>query len=119
MLATSRTFVAAGETLPPSSAGEVAPSYGDGGVTSHNTAAAHDPSAPDYGGISPSRTPRRGGKSDRSSTAQLSFEQSRGVIFFSAAYLPATSLTSGTRSASSPVYQSEITFHSLPSHWWT
>ena len=70
---------------------------------SNDMAAAHDPSAPGYGGTSPSRTPRRGGRSDGSSSGQLSFEQSRGVIFFSTAYLPATSLTSGASTLSSPV----------------
>src|SRR6516164_8513610 len=48
--------------------------------------------------------------------AQLSFAQSRGLIFFSAAYFVETSLTSGSMSASSAVYQSEMTFQPLPSH---
>ena len=40
--------------LLPSEAGEVSPSYGDGGVMSSGTE-AHDPSAPDYGGTSHTR----------------------------------------------------------------
>ena len=32
--------------LPARQRGEVAPSYGDGGVMGHNTTVAHDPSAP-------------------------------------------------------------------------
>src|SRR5882757_11145709 len=64
--------------------------------------------------------PRLRGKVARSAgRGQLSFEQSRGVIFFSVAYLDAVSLTSGAMTASSAVYQSEMTFHFLPSHWWT
>ena len=48
--------------------------------------------------------------------SQPSFEQSRAVIFFSAAYLAAVSLTIGATTLSSAVYQSEITFQALPSH---
>src|SRR5262245_37063713 len=44
------------------------------------------------------------------------FEQSRGVIFFSAAYLADTSSTIGPVTVSSAVYQPEMTFHALPSH---
>src|SRR5436190_4413938 len=116
MLATSMTLTGAAKPFPPPSAGEVAPSYGDGGVMSRNRTVAHDPSAPGYGGTSPSRNPRRGGKRDQSPTAQLSFEQSRAVIFFSAAYFSAVDLTSGSMMVSSAVNQSEITFHFLPSH---
>jgi hypothetical protein len=39
--------------VPPHSNGEVAPSYGDGGVISPNTPAAHDPSVADYRATSP------------------------------------------------------------------
>src|SRR5437660_12554896 len=116
MLATSRTLPGAAKSFPPPSAGEVAPSNGDGGVMSRNGTAAHDPSAPGYGGASPSRDPRRGGKRDQSPTAQLSFEQSRAVIFFSVAYFSAVDLTSGSMIESSAVNQSEMTFHFLPSH---
>ena len=45
--------------------------------------------------------------------AQLSLEQSRGVIFFSAAYLADTSLTSGSVISWLAVYQSEMIFHCL------
>src|SRR5439155_11724702 len=38
--------------FPPPSSGEVAPSYGVGGVMGIG-AKTHDPSAPDYGGTSP------------------------------------------------------------------
>jgi hypothetical protein len=47
---------------------------------------------------------------------QFSFEQSRGTIFLSTAYLAEASSTSGSITVSSAVYQSEITFHALPSH---
>jgi hypothetical protein len=47
---------------------------------------------------------------------QSSFEQSRGLIFFSAAYFADTSMTIGSVKVSSAVYQPEITFHILPSH---
>jgi len=50
------------------------------------------------------------------SADQLSLEQSRGVIRFSAAYFAAISLTIGSVTLSSAVYQSEMTFHALPSH---
>src|SRR4051812_13566552 len=92
------------------------PSYGEGRVGESNgrilapilTAAL--PSGP------AGPLPRFDGGGD---LAQLSLAQSRAVIFFSVAYLAAVSLTSGRRMPSSPVYQSEITFHCLPSHWWT
>ena len=51
--------------------------------------------------------------------ALLSLEQSRGVIFFSAAYLAETSFTSGSVISWFAVYQSEMIFHALPSHCWT
>src|SRR6266403_459784 len=47
---------------------------------------------------------------------QLSFEQSRGWIFFSAAYFAETSSTSGSVMDWLAVYQSEMTFQPLPSH---
>jgi hypothetical protein len=47
---------------------------------------------------------------------QLSLEQSRGVMRFSAAYFAAISLTIGSVTVSSAVYQSEITFQATPSH---
>src|SRR5262245_26738864 len=47
-----------------------------------------------------------------------SFEQSRGTIFFSAAYWVDTSITIGSVIVSSAMYQSEITFQILPSHCW-
>src|SRR5262249_28260608 len=50
------------------------------------------------------------------SANQLSLEQSRGVIRFSAAYFAAISLTIGSVTLSLAVYQSEMTFHALPSH---
>src|SRR6266545_6628860 len=49
---------------------------------------------------------------------QFSFEQSRGVIFLSVAYLAETSFTMGSVIVSSAVYQSEITFHVCPFHCW-
>jgi hypothetical protein len=49
---------------------------------------------------------------------QPSFEQSRGMMFLLAAYPAETSLTIGSVTASSATYQSEITFHALPSHCW-
>ncbi|SRR6266700_1724063 len=47
---------------------------------------------------------------------QPSFEQSRGTMFILAAYLAESSLTIGSVTVSSAVYQPEITFHALPSH---
>src|SRR4029078_2539662 len=49
-------------------------------------------------------------------SVQLSFEQSRGWIFFSAAYFAETSLTSGSVMDWLGVYQSEMIFQPLPSH---
>ena len=43
---------------------------------------------------------------------------SPGVIFFSAAYLAAASLTIGAITLSSEVYQSDVIFQFLPSQVW-
>ena len=50
--------------------------------------------------------------------ATISSIRQRGVIFFSAAYLAAASLTIGRMTLSSELYQSEVIFQSLPSHGW-
>src|SRR5262249_35816600 len=47
---------------------------------------------------------------------QFSFEQSRGVIFLSVAYLAETSFTMGSVIVSSAVYQSEIQRFGCRSH---
>ncbi|HTE36848.1 MAG TPA: hypothetical protein VK630_09915, partial [Reyranella sp.] len=53
--ATSPRFAQGGihDAFLPGEAGEVAPSYGDGGVMGDNIGAAHDPSVADYRATSP------------------------------------------------------------------
>src|SRR5437870_3735381 len=50
--------------------------------------------------------------------AYASFPQSRGVMFFSFAYLAADSSTIGRVMARSPEIQSVTACHCLPSHCW-
>src|SRR6476469_6909486 len=50
------------------------------------------------------------------SSSYCALLQSTGVIVFSVAYLADTSSTRGSVRALSPLYQSDETFHSLPSH---
>jgi hypothetical protein len=54
LVADGTRVVRLARTNPPHSNGEVAPSYGDGGVMTPNTTAAHDPSVGDYAATSPS-----------------------------------------------------------------